>query len=681
MSHMTRASVSAAIGLLWGAVLPAAAAWKPGPPLSSPRFGLRAEGIAEFLYVLGGHEANDVATFERLNTLTGTWVALHPMTTPRNYAGSGVLRDTIYAVGGYRPGAVLQSSAEKYDPGADAWVPIADMPIANAAMASAVVGDSLYVFGGDRAPSATYRYDPVTNQWAQRSSAPRARVLGGAAAHNGLIYLVGGRTGATPIPSVDIYDPANDTWSTGPDLPVALSQVAVVEFAGRIWVMGGVDANDQASSAVYYLIPGQNTWTTSTSLSLPEAFSLAGAAVVGPCLYTAGGLTSSGAIASVYTLCSGNSNLVIYAPMAMPASADWFSTGIAVQEGDSVCIRVKGVANIGDPAVLTHWVGPNGVTVQSCCAPYPFNRFGVVGRLSGAQGNVFWVGKHHGCEAGEAIVAAASGELQFRLNDDFVADNTGVYLVEVHVHPRVPRLTAFREYPVFAFDPSQDWWNTGIAVNIGERVYVNAEGLVSVAGETPELHRVVDPDGVTPQPCCTPYRQFNRWALLGRINGAGARTEGTQLGSLHGIQPGEAYVAPATGFLELRLNDDTLVDNRGRLFIKVIVARDVLTGVVAVVPIPRPGSRGLSTTVYPNPFRSGAMIEADVNRPGEVSVDLFDISGRWVRHLEAFTPVPGKVKLTWDGRDRGGYRVPMGTYFYVVHAAGQQATSKAVLIE
>ncbi|MBI5710622.1 MAG: T9SS type A sorting domain-containing protein [Candidatus Eisenbacteria bacterium] len=81
----------------------------------------------------------------------------------------------------------------------------------------------------------------------------------------------------------------------------------------------------------------------------------------------------------------------------------------------------------------------------------------------------------------------------------------------------------------------------------------------------------------------------------------------------------------------------------------------------------------------PNPFRSTTTIEADVARPGPLTADVFDISGRRVRHLETMG-TPGRVRLEWDGRATDGSRAPVGTYFAVVRSDGQVATRKVIQI-
>ncbi len=646
-----------------------AVGWTGVTPLDLPRFGLRAEALNGSLYAIGGHETGDVDKVERFDPSAGIWETRSALSTERNYAASGVIGGRIFVAGGYCPGAQAQSSAEVYDESGDTWTPIASMPAPNTAMASTVCNDRLYLFGGDETPSTTLEYDPASDQWMTKSALPHPRSHAGAAALNGLIYVVGG-TG--PSATVDIYDPVADSWSAGPDLPVAARAPMIISFGGKVWAVGGQGPMDIGLTGVYSLTPGTAGWMAETEL--PEGFGFAGAAALGNCLYTVGGLGSE-AIVSTYEMCVHSSNLVMYPIFALPASATWYGSGIEVQAGDSVAVRIEGLVNVSPTTELHRWVTPNGVTPQSVGSAFPeFNRWAVLGRIAGAPEEVFFVGAHHGTSPGEMLVAHADGELEFQLNDDILAGNEGVFMVEVHVHPRVPVISQLREYAVITFDPSTDWMDTGVDLRMGELLGINADGLVSVGGVTPELHRVVNADGVTPQPGISPYGQFNRWALLGRIGDDDASV--FQAGSHIGLTPGDGHEVAVAGRLKLRMNDDVLGDNVGRLFVKIIV----LSPPSLAAGPPADGARwqeGVVVRVNPNPFRASVAIQADVPQAGPVSVDIYDVTGRLIRRLETEAQV-GRAQLTWDGRRSDGARVPVGNYIALVRCGRKQATQKIV---
>jgi len=71
---------------------------------------------------------------------------------------------------------------------------------------------------------------------------------------------------------------------------------------------------------------------------------------------------------------------------------------------------------------------------------------------------------------------------------------------------------------------------------------------------------------------------------------------------------------------------------------------------------------------FPNPFASATAIPVLGPGGSAVAVDVFDVSGRRVRRLEAVLAA-GEGSLAWDGTDEGGREVPAGIYFYRVEGS------------
>ncbi len=81
-------------------------------------------------------------------------------------------------------------------------------------------------------------------------SVPRSEVA--AAPYVGRIVVVGGflETGANSR-RVDAYDPARDTWTRLPDLPVSLDHAAAASSRGRLVVVGGYGADRRPLRAAF----------------------------------------------------------------------------------------------------------------------------------------------------------------------------------------------------------------------------------------------------------------------------------------------------------------------------------------------------------------------------------------------------------------------------------------------
>lgn len=84
---------------------------------------------------------------------------------------------------------------------------------------------------------------------------------------------------------------------------------------------------------------------------------------------------------------------------------------------------------------------------------------------------------------------------------------------------------------------------------------------------------------------------------------------------------------------------------------------------------------------YPNPFRDHTTIAYEVDRPGPVTVTVYDLLGRRVRTLVDERQPVGVYQLAWDGRDTGGQPVASGTYFYRLRVGESVSSKQAIRIK
>jgi hypothetical protein len=84
----------------------------------------------------------------------------------------------------------------------------------------------------------------------------------------------------------------------------------------------------------------------------------------------------------------------------------------------------------------------------------------------------------------------------------------------------------------------------------------------------------------------------------------------------------------------------------------------------------------------PNPFNPTTVIRYGVPEwGGDVTLRIYDVSGRLVRTLVDGTEGPGVKTVTWDGRNDRGQTVSSGVYFYRMTAPGFEMTQKMVLLQ
>ncbi|HTO89935.1 MAG TPA: FlgD immunoglobulin-like domain containing protein [Candidatus Sulfotelmatobacter sp.] len=87
-------------------------------------------------------------------------------------------------------------------------------------------------------------------------------------------------------------------------------------------------------------------------------------------------------------------------------------------------------------------------------------------------------------------------------------------------------------------------------------------------------------------------------------------------------------------------------------------------------------------TFEPNPFSSSTRLAFAISTasPADVTIGVYDISGRLVRQLTSGTRAPGQYEITWDGRKDDGAQVRSGLYFVMGRIGGQQVQTRVTFV-
>jgi hypothetical protein len=94
-----------------------------------------------------------------------------------------------------------------------------------------------------------------------------------------------------------------------------------------------------------------------------------------------------------------------------------------------------------------------------------------------------------------------------------------------------------------------------------------------------------------------------------------------------------------------------------------------------------PGPRLVSfQSLAPNPFGRAIEIGVRVRAPSQVSLGLYDATGRRVRTLEHGDRPASTFTCAWDGSREDGTPVPSGVYFVILRASGTIDTRKILLV-
>ena len=117
--------------------------------------------------------------------------------------------------------------------------------------------------------SAATAQQPAPGEWGMRAPALQPLSELAVAEANGKLYLMGGYPpNRVTAPTVQVYDIATDTWAYGPQLPLRNNHGMAASVNGKIYLIGGqLNADDPPNTnsyvnTVYELDPAAGVWVT-----------------------------------------------------------------------------------------------------------------------------------------------------------------------------------------------------------------------------------------------------------------------------------------------------------------------------------------------------------------------------------------------------------------------------------
>ena len=177
-------------------------------------------GGLQRLVVLPGGPQDSVDTVSVFETKTSKWSQLPRLPARRDHVGGAIIHGTFYVLGGRDRGLVnVRDTVYALDLGApyDGWSERAKMPTARGGVATGVVKNKIYIFGGEGNPANGSRgvfpqnevYDPRRDRWQRLAPMPIPRHGTGAVAIGNTIYIPGGgdALGGSPVAVNDAYCP------------------------------------------------------------------------------------------------------------------------------------------------------------------------------------------------------------------------------------------------------------------------------------------------------------------------------------------------------------------------------------------------------------------------------------------------------------------------------------------
>jgi hypothetical protein len=188
--------------------------------------------------------------------VNGSWHLL--AAEPEALSDSGIVvlpNQDVLVVGGVDSQERAVQGVFLYDPTADRWSRMPDLPAARAAPFVALLKDGTVLVGGGAsgwpndfpAPSGlstAWIFDPATEAWRSTGSMHAGRLFASATPlPDGTVLVAGGDGEGSPLASAEVFDPVTTSWTVVAPMPEARSQQVGTPIDGNVVLMGGSGFN------------------------------------------------------------------------------------------------------------------------------------------------------------------------------------------------------------------------------------------------------------------------------------------------------------------------------------------------------------------------------------------------------------------------------------------------------
>jgi hypothetical protein len=261
--------------------------WQETTPLPEWRAGAACAGWGDYIYVIGG---SGPVWEGRSEQNTVYYTSIDPDGTINAWSSTTLLPERlvghkavvwdgkIYVAGGWngfsRQSKVYFAEISDVDGSLGGWQTTTSLPLSLNQMCAVAYDGAVYLIGGihNQVPQSYAYYaliqtDGTLGEWTSTSSLPERRARAGLALIDNTIYVIGGQKGQEGVdqtPEKTVYRttieaPSLGNWEELESLPEERKLSSGIALNGRIYVIGGQDAELTPRSTIYYSSQGAAT--------------------------------------------------------------------------------------------------------------------------------------------------------------------------------------------------------------------------------------------------------------------------------------------------------------------------------------------------------------------------------------------------------------------------------------
>ena len=249
------------------------------PYLTKRSYHSRALELNGYIYSIGGtshfKEAQSLQTTNKVfrlkvNDSEMKWEEVSPMNEERYTMGGAVFKDCLVVAGGGKKMGEIHKKVDIYIPALNKWQQISKLNQERMFNELVTCDGCLFVLGGSNRKllplNSVEMLSNLHGKWKVVEAMNEARAWFAAVSYQGEIYAIGGwkrncNGKNMAIKSAEIYNPLKKKWTYVSNMSIERYGHAACVLRGKIYVVGGIDAQTNAVKTIECYDPATDKWT------------------------------------------------------------------------------------------------------------------------------------------------------------------------------------------------------------------------------------------------------------------------------------------------------------------------------------------------------------------------------------------------------------------------------------